>query len=383
MYKVAILLPTKNRPEFVIRQLRYYASVNSPHPVYIGDASDMKHAKSIEHEMERLRNNLTIHYFHSPNEESFDETLTNLMEESREDYCVSSADDDMLVPQSLTKCARFLDGNSDYRTAQGKAVLFRLKGDGAYGEFSSFEPYWLRKEATEDAGAQRLLNFGRNYWVPQLSVHRRGELIEDSEEYKSTLDSGFSERIHCHLFIVRGKSKFIDCLYLIRQNILSSHPPYSSSPDRRPGSFDWLISSNWQPSCGVFVETVANALTQVDGISSEEAIEIVKLALWYQLNNTERPRCSSKYVVLDVKVATQDSKNSSTRKSFRERAKDIPGARTAVRMVRSLRYRSISRYDKPSLPAPDDELSLPALLKPSSKYHEDFLPFHEILTKKL
>ena len=38
--KVAILIPTKNRSDFLIRQLKYYASVDSVHPIYIGDSSD-------------------------------------------------------------------------------------------------------------------------------------------------------------------------------------------------------------------------------------------------------------------------------------------------------------------------------------------------------
>ena len=33
--RVAILIPTKNRSDFLIRQLKYYASVDSVHPIYI------------------------------------------------------------------------------------------------------------------------------------------------------------------------------------------------------------------------------------------------------------------------------------------------------------------------------------------------------------
>ena len=38
--KVAILIPTLNRPEFVKRIVLYYDSLKSDHPIYIGDASD-------------------------------------------------------------------------------------------------------------------------------------------------------------------------------------------------------------------------------------------------------------------------------------------------------------------------------------------------------
>ena len=39
MKKVAILIPTKNRIDFVIRMIKYYVSINSPHPIFIADAS--------------------------------------------------------------------------------------------------------------------------------------------------------------------------------------------------------------------------------------------------------------------------------------------------------------------------------------------------------
>ena len=39
--KVAILVPTKNRPDFILRMLSYYNLTNSSHPILIGDASDL------------------------------------------------------------------------------------------------------------------------------------------------------------------------------------------------------------------------------------------------------------------------------------------------------------------------------------------------------
>ena len=46
--KVAILIPTMNRSDFLIRQLNYYANVKSQHPIYIGDASNIEHKARTE-----------------------------------------------------------------------------------------------------------------------------------------------------------------------------------------------------------------------------------------------------------------------------------------------------------------------------------------------
>ena len=40
--RVGIILLTKNRADFVIRQLEFYKLSKSNHPVYIGDSSDFK-----------------------------------------------------------------------------------------------------------------------------------------------------------------------------------------------------------------------------------------------------------------------------------------------------------------------------------------------------
>ena len=45
--KVAIIIPTKNRPEKLIELLKYYAEIKSCHTIYIGDASDSQRINEI------------------------------------------------------------------------------------------------------------------------------------------------------------------------------------------------------------------------------------------------------------------------------------------------------------------------------------------------
>ena len=44
--KVAILIPTLNRLAFIQRIVTYYDSLESPHPIYIGDASNTEISKN-------------------------------------------------------------------------------------------------------------------------------------------------------------------------------------------------------------------------------------------------------------------------------------------------------------------------------------------------
>ena len=350
--KVAILIPTMNRSDFLIRQLRYYASVNSPHPIYIGDASNEEHRQRIQDECKKIGQKLTIHYHHWP-EMNDRQTIAFLGETAEEKYCAFTGDDDFLIPDSLIKCAEFLEIYPDYGTAQGRAVLFTLKEPGPFGAMNGVGPYWSRKEAEEKTAAERLLHFGRNYWVPQFSVHRQNEFLEDSINYRKITDKSFGELLHSFTFISKGKSKFIDCLYLIRQG----HDARYVLSD----ALDWLTGSNWQPSFQLFMNSVSEGLVKVDNIKAEKAKEVVKQAFRTYLLRAITKKHKYK------------NKDRIAGKLFRDWIKGIPGTKMTVNMARTLFSIITSRTGS---------LSLPALLRHSSPYHKDFMPVYAAITKQ-
>ena len=63
---VAIIIPTKDRSQFLIRQLCYYASVNCPYTIYIGDGSKVEHANKIQSAVKKLKDKIKIVYVHYP-----------------------------------------------------------------------------------------------------------------------------------------------------------------------------------------------------------------------------------------------------------------------------------------------------------------------------
>ena len=349
--KVAILIPTKNRSEFLIRQLRYYASVNNPHPIYVGDASDEEHKERNQSAIEGLQSQIKIHYNHWPKLNNR-QTNLRLAEMATEQYCAWTGDDDFLVPGSLNECAKFLKDHSDYRTAQGKGILFSLQNSGAYGELKDCGAYWARKEAVAESGSKRLLNFGANYWVPVFSVHRTVEFCNDMQDGNNIADLSFDRELtQGYLMICRGKSKFLDCLYLVREGH-NQHFRLASD------YFGWITGPNWQPSYQIFHDTLTDALSSVDNISESKASEIVKQAFWAHLSSGIKHKYKAKYF----------SNNSSFRGSIRKRLKMIPGAVHLVKNIRAKLY--------------NDELSLPALLNSASPYHKDFMPVYEAIIKQ-
>nr|WP_319395113.1 TIGR00180 family glycosyltransferase [uncultured Desulfobacter sp.] len=276
MFKAAILIPTKNRSDFLSRQLRYYSSVNCMHAIYIGDASDEREKDALEKAIEKYSENLTIHYYHWPDYNDR-QTITRLAKVASEKYCCFTGDDDFLIPNSISKCTDFLERNGEYRTAQGKAITIALEDDIVYGAIKGFSPYWQKKESEWRTGKERLQHFSANYWVPQFSVHRTAEFIDDSEHYESMPNKSFGELVHSYTFIIKGKSKFIDCLYLIRQ-----------VHNRRyflPSLIDWITRDDWLESYKLFANSLEMALVKTDNIPLSEAQESVKKAFWNYFSN--------------------------------------------------------------------------------------------------
>ena len=358
--KVAILIPTINRSDYLIRQLRYYASVGSPHPIYIGDASNNENRYRTEQVIEQLQNQITIHYHHWP-EYNDRQAIAGLGKVAQESYCAFTGDDDFLVPDSLTKCAEFLNDNKEYRTAQGKGIVFEIKNGNIYGELNGVGPYGKRKNADEETGRERLLSFSKDYWVPQFSVHRTDEYCADSMYYKEIPDRGFGEIIHSFTFICKGKSKFIDCLYLIRDG----HPNRGESKLSVSSNdhFDWIIGPEWNSSYKIFFKALTEALIDVDNIKKDEASIIVKQSFWIFLAKLLITRYN---LVLGKSLDNSNSINSKSIYFFLKNfIKSIPGSRELASTLRLT-----------------DPLSLSAISKSSSSYNRDFMAFYNIVTKQ-
>jgi glycosyltransferase domain-containing protein len=276
MIKVAIIIPTKNRIDFLIRLLNYYRTENSIHPIYIGDASEVSNFDIIE-KFNTSITNFKINYHHLPNL-NIRKTITYLGNLVKEEFCAIICDDDYLVPNSLTKCANFLNSNLDYRTAQGKSIIFTLKNIGPYGHILWSGEYWTPMEFNHNNSIDRLKYFSNNYFVPQFSVHRTNEFNEDSIFYSQIEDESFGELLHCFTFLCKGKSKFLDCLYLVRQDHISRY--------LLPTPIEWITNSEWNKSYQFFIKSLSASLSIENKLTIIESEVIIKALFNDYLSNS-------------------------------------------------------------------------------------------------
>ena len=265
----SIIIPTMNRADFVIRQLCYYASVGCRHTIYIGDSSSKEESEKIQNEIKRLGNTIKTKYFYLPSYNIW-QAHYYLLTQVKEKYTCLSGDDDYQIPNSVTKCAEFLETNPEYTTASGHAVSFRLKHHGVCGELQRTADY-KRRQIESDTGAERIINFFNNYFVTLFSVNRTKQTREYWQSSEKIPDQALSSEILPNsLSLIHGKSKILDCLGFVRQ----IHGQNNGLLD----TFDWITSPEWNLSYSLFEKVISENLAVKDNISVGEAGGVTKQA---------------------------------------------------------------------------------------------------------
>ena len=266
-----------NRPDFMIRQLEYYAKVKNSHPIYIGDAGSDENKKKLQPTIEKLSKHLIVHYYSQPENCNLAESRLELYGKVKEEYCVFSADDDYQIPNSLTKCAEFLKENPDYSSASGYSVSFRLVNNGVYGESKRLAEY-PRYQTESSTAAQRLISLMSNFTITDFSVHRVKQMIRCWQP-SYIKDKCFAwDVLPTAMSVVLGKSKIIDCLSLIRQ---IDNPKQQAEAGQN--SFEWITLRDFQSSYGTFCDILAKEISAIDSISIDEARKAPRQALWSYL----------------------------------------------------------------------------------------------------
>ena len=337
--KVAILIPTKDREDFIIRTIKYYVSINSFHPIFIGDASSKSSKEKV---LNATKGMIEVYYFHWENLGDR-KTLIKLAEKANltniTNYCAFHGDDDFFVSKSLSTCAEFLSENPSYATAQGNAFSFELIEDGPYGELKDIGIYWNENELKGETALERFKEISLNYWVPLFSVHRIEEFIEDmSNGIDSVIDRNFGEFTNSLTIAMRGKSKYIDCLYLAR---------HTHSGIKHETASEWVTGENWHLSYTEFINSLSKVLSNNDGLSLIESNSKVELAI--------------------KRLIPLDSNNHTSKHKFiRKKYSEYIGKRGFIyilsKFYRRIKYISI---------LPSKDFSRRGLRSPKSKYYKD------------
>jgi glycosyltransferase domain-containing protein len=333
--RVTLLIPTLNRPEFVIRLLRYYAEVGFTGRIAVGDSSDAAGVRLTRAEVERLKGALDIDYVELPGLGLAD-SWKHLIDRLSTPYAAYLADDDFLVPTSLDKCARFLAEHTDYAAAHGAGLGVTLDTNGLFGKVMLCD-YYAQTVSEADLASERLRQHLERYSVTLFAVHRTETWRAMFEDVHLIPDMSFgAELLPCCLSVVHGKVKELDGLYVVRQSHARRY--------EQPTMFDWIATPNWFASYQVTLDSLARALVAQESISLEAARKIVQEGF-------------RRYVGAGMGLPSRWA-----------------SAGPAVAIARKLWHTWQALQ-----PTPHAEFALQALLSPASPYHVDFMPVYQSL----
>jgi glycosyltransferase domain-containing protein len=345
---ISIIIPTMNRPELLLRLVRYFDTLEFKGQILIGDSSRPEVFHAAASALDKYRGSLNLTHHHLPGR-SVAAAVVEMNQYLSTRYVCLVADDDFIVPATTAKCIEFLNNHPDYVAAHGLGVLISsLSGDSSTIANAGYYPQTIMEEGT---AATRLSRHLGSYSVTLFSVHRtevwrkmfmNTPLPSKSPQY---CDKTFTdELLQCCLSVVYGKVKQVDGLYLVRQ-----------VHDERyllPTWFAWLNNERWHPSYLHFRTQLAQAIANEDCIPIPDAERIVDSAFatylsWVVTNNAAKPN------------------------RLREHARSIPILRRAWQLMRELRVKI----------QPAKIISLSSLLHTSSPYHQDFFPVFSAVTR--
>jgi glycosyltransferase domain-containing protein len=335
-FAVTLLIPTMNRPEFVARLLRYYASVRFPGRISIGDSSAPEGITAAREAVESFRGVLDVEYAEYPGLGLAD-CWKQMIDRLTTPYAAYLADDDFLVPESVDRCARFLAEHPDYAAAHGAGLGVTLDTNGLFGKVVVCD-YYEQTVSEAERASERLRQHLERYTVTLFAVHRAETWRAMFSDVHRVQDMSFgAELLPCCLSVVYGKVKEIAGLYCVRQ----SH----GRRYEQPTMFDWIATPGWFEGYEVTREVLARELVAHEDISLESARRLVQEGFRY-------------YVGRGMGLRSQWANGG-----------------TAIRAARTL-WHTWQRLQ----PKPRSEFTLEALVSPSSPHHAAFTPIYQSLT---
>ena len=261
---VAIIIPTKDRSQFIDRLLAFYSSQNCKNKIYIADSSKSEiHLIKIQESIDLFSSSLDITYGHFPSA-NIEEAKLLILREVSEKYSAYCGDDDFLVLETVNKCADFLDENTDYSNCHGRGLIFTTGGDPLKGPITSVSEYQLHANESDDA-MTRLQEYLINYW-PIWTVRRTDEFRETLTHLRAIPSESFRELTMGCLPMIKGKTKLLDDFYVVRQ--------FHNNRFKNPHPLKAILGQDWHTSFREMKSIVNNAINQtkikdVEGVNEK------------------------------------------------------------------------------------------------------------------
>jgi glycosyltransferase domain-containing protein len=152
--KFTIFIPTKNRPDFILRLLKYYSSTGYRGHLFIGDSSEEEFLEKNRISVKKFEGDIQIYYQEFPGLGQ-GHTSAELVKKIETEFSSILPDDDIIVTSSIAPCIQYLIDHGDTSGASGKSILFDVDSNGAFGKVNGLTRYSLA-EVLDSTGQAHL-----------------------------------------------------------------------------------------------------------------------------------------------------------------------------------------------------------------------------------
>jgi len=339
---LSVVVPTRNRADFVRRLLQYHVDQRIDCALIIADDGDEQsrdeNAKSVAAAASKIQ--VEFRPFDQPVDLA---TKIGLVLNGIEtEFTALGADDDFFAAQGLEQACKWLQANPDYSIAHGTSWVFEVAGGGVHGRLNDLQPY-RQASLHQPTATQRFLAHLAGYATTWYSVGRTSQLRSNWERSYSLDPNCLGEFVPSLLGISMGKAKCLPQTYMLRQ----SHNRRVSVQHGR----DWLSTRGtpaFDDQLARAKHCLADCIARVDDLPSSFVEQLVNSAL-------------DEFIEMRAQRAMRQREN-------RERTSRL----AAVPFAKALYHDLLAKRRRRALTSH-------TLLDPHSTAGRDFKPIHEAI----
>lgn len=247
---LTIILTLKDRASFTYRWMKWMNEVGCPYLILIADGGL---DKEIEQHLERYENypSLNYRYIKYPYDNSYNdyyEKISSVINMVETPYLILADNDDFLFPDKFSAHLNFMENNKDYSVCVPRVLRFKIFQSNnlsqIYGDKCEFRTsYFASNNETElaiDRFKHAFYDYSSNIWYGILKADTAKTIFSDAKKI------AFKDLVLMEYFVIaslaiRGKIKFYDEVYLVRQDDTPSQAT-DHAKSALGGKYDFFIS---------------------------------------------------------------------------------------------------------------------------------------------
>lgn len=304
--QLTVIIPVKDREQFLIRWMYYAKKVSFPFKLFIADGSANNEMQNLF-----LNNNnfssINYEYVKFPHDKSYDlfwNKLLKSLKEIKTPYVAIGNDDDLYCVDGLLKSVEFLNRNSDYSICGGKIGVFEPLPSKKYSDYKGLYSNNIycsfndtSQSIRDNSSLDRIKSHFSNYALTFYDVQHKEQAVF---AYQKIVDLKIEnillvELVTSFISIAQGKSKRLNDIFLMRQATPESSFAKTYT-EQKGDEFDQMLYRSWSIDLNNFFDEVANIVVQKDNIDLENSIKQIKKSYREYISTTIVNNLSRDYV---------------------------------------------------------------------------------------